>query len=624
MLEGEPSWLAVLESVESFESGARPAFSFRSPHSQYALHVEFGEESRRPAVAEREETAVILDGILLDRSGVISSVGSRLPNEIEGDAAFVLAAYLELGEGVLPLLRGSFGLIIWDAQRSVALCARDPTDSHPLFFACATGRVLVSASHGALLQAGRVPGHLDRVAIAQWVVQGSMLPRRTFYECIQRLPPGHVLRAAPDGATVRRYWHPGDNSSTAKLAPDEAVDRLETLLDQAVTRCAPLGRFGVFLSGGVDSAVVAASAAAVSSANRMPAPFALSYVFPDPAADEEATQRSVAVALGIPHRVVPLLESVDADGLVAAALRLSERSWMPCINPWEPAFVHLAEKGAELGCRVILSGEGGNDWFEAEWHEAADLIRHVELTALFRLWSQEHRAGRTGSDTARALFWSYGARVLVRDAALAVLGHVARGAVQSIRRRRALGSVRSEWALPDGSLRQALVDEIVARRTARVRGYRDSARERLLDGVHLVVPMENRFLFSRSAGVYFFNPAVDPDLVQFLYSLPSALLNLGGRGKGLARESVRRRVGARVAGLLGFAYPDAFLASLVRAESPQALEVLGGLPRLSELGIVDGRAFAQALHGPQLGVELSYNQAWQTLACEAWLRQTAN
>jgi hypothetical protein len=623
MLDGEPSWLAIFEPAgEAFETSASPPLSFRSHRSGHALHVELGEEAHRPAVAERDETVVILDGVLLDRRPLVSAVGSRLPSGIEGDAALLLAAYLELGERVLPLLRGSFVLIILDGGRDTLLCARDCTSAHPLFFSRAGGRVLVSASHGALLEAGRVPSDLDQVAIARWVLHGSMLPQRTFYGRIERLPPGYVLKAAPEGVDVRRYWHPGDNAPTGEVTPDGAVGRLEELLDQAVARHASLGRLGVFLSGGVDSAVVAASAAAVSRASSLPDPLALSYIYPDPDATEEAAQRSVAGGLDIPHRIVPLLDTAGPDGLLAAALRLSERSWMPCLFPWEPAFMRLAEQGAELGCRVILSGEGGNDWFEADWYEAADLIRRLRLLRLWRLWSQERRAGRSGSDTARALIWSYGGRVLVRDATIATLRRVAEGSVRAIQRRRVLSSTPRGWALPDEGARSALADEFLERRsTGRGRGYRDSANERKLEGVHLVVPMENRFLFSKSANVHFSNPVTDPDLVEFLYGASSGVLNFGGRGKGLAWESVRRRAGEQPAAQLGFAHPDGFLASLVRSEGPRALVSLDGLQRLSELGIVDACAFAHALKGPGLGAQLGYDRAWRTLACEAWMRR---
>lgn len=621
MLKGEPSWLAVYEpSAEPLERWARRPLAFQSTRSDYALRVDLGDEPHRPVVAERGSTVAILDGFLLDRKPLTSAVAFRVGKGVEGDAALILAGYLEHGERVLPLLRGSFGLIVWDGRRDTLLIARDPTNSHPIFFAREGDRVLVSASHGALLGTGSVPAHPDRLAIARWIVQGSTLPRRTFYAQIERLPAGHVLTVAPDGVDLRRYWHPCDTAVEREMTPNEAVEQFEELLDQAVARCASLGPLGVFLSGGVDSAAVAASAAVVSRARSLPDPVALSCVYPDPTASEEAAQRSVAEGLGIPQRIVPLLDAVGPEGLLVAALRLTERSWMPCYNPWEPAMVYLAEQGAEVGCRAILSGEGGNDWFEADWYEAADLIRHLRLRRLWRLWSQERRAGRTGSETARGLVWAYGGRVLVRDAAIAALGLLAEGAVQKLRRRRVLSSVPRGWVLPDDGLRTALADEVLESRSVeRPRSYRDAANRDKLESVILVVPMENRFLFSRNLGVHFFDPAVDPDLIEFLYGLPSALLNHGGRGKGLAWESVRRRAGDKPAELLGFADLERFFAALVRAEGPRALEELGGLRRLSELGIVDERAFARALSGPGLGVELSYYQAWHTLACEAWL-----
>jgi hypothetical protein len=623
MLEGEPSWLAVFgRAAEPFGQFDEAPLCLASARSGYALQIQLGDGPYPPAVAQRENAAAILDGVLLDRRPLKAALGPQALKGTEGDAGLLLTAYLELGERALPLLRGSLGLLIWDGRNDMLLCARDPTDSHPLFFSRAGDLVLISASHGALLGAGRVPAELDRLAIARWVVYGSTLPERTFYSRIQRLPPGHVLTATPEGVRVRRYWHPGNGAELAGLTPEKAVNRLEELLDQAVTRSASLGPLGVFLSGGVDSAVVAGSAARVSRMASLPNPVALSYAYPDPDASEENTQRSVANELDIPIRLVPLFDTVGPEGLLVAALDVTQRSWMPCVNPWEPGFLRLAEQGAALGCRVILSGEGGNDWFEAQRYEAADLIRHFELVRLWRLWSQERRAGRSALRTARGLLWTYGGRPLLRDVALDALRMLGEPAlIGTIHRRRIAAPIRTAWALPDTGLRTALVDELVERRwSGRPPSYRDSANERKLGGMHLVVPMENRFLFSRKAGVHFFNPAVDPDLVSFLYGLSSTLLNLGDRGKGLAWESVRRSTGGTVAGLLGFADLENFFAALMRTETPRALRELGGLRRLSELGIVNEPDFARALNGPRLGAELSYYQAWQALACEAWLR----
>jgi hypothetical protein len=622
MLENEPSWLVEFGPALRADR-SNPSVAELTPDAEgppgCRVHLGNG-GSEGPSLARRDRCAVLLDGFLHDRTPIERALRSR-SDRAETDAELVLTAFLELGERMLPLLRGSFALVAWDGRDGSIVCTRDLTGSHPLFFSRDGERVLVSSSQGALLEVGNVPGEFDRLAIARWVMTGSALPRRTFYRLIQRLPPGYALRAAAGEARIWRYWHPGDDAAAEDQSPEDAVERFEELLDQAVARSASLGRLGIFLSGGVDSAAVTTSAAVVSRARSLADPLALSYVYPDPEASEEATQRTVAGVLGIPVRIVPLHETVGPEGLLVAALRLTGRAWMPCVNPWEPAFVHLAGAGAELGCRAILSGEGGNDWFEAEWYEAADLLRRLKLLELARLWSQERRAGRPGLDTARTLLWENGSRVLLRHGALAAGGRLAPGPLEAVRRRRVLSWIPEGWFLPDPGLRSGLADEWLRNRDVdRPSSFRGSARERRLDSVHLVVPVENRFLFGRRTGVHLANPAVDPDLVDFLFGLPRALLNLGGRGKGLARESVRRRAGVTAARTLGFVWIERYSDALFQAEKSRALEAIGGLRRLAELGIVDDHAFAQGLCGTGLGQEISYYQAWQTLACEAWLR----
>jgi hypothetical protein len=621
MLPNEPSWLAVL-GPSSGDGPDPPAIELTAQGERsFRLRIHRGAAASETfSLAQSDGCAVLLDGLLYERDHLAAAIGPvRRPAET--DAELLLAAYEALGEQILPVLRGSFTLVVWDGRNGSALCTRDLAAAHPLFFSRAGDDVLVAASLGALLEVGRVPADLDRVSIARWVLSWSIHPRRTFYERIERLLPGYVLKAGADGVVVRRYWHPRDHASAEAPTPAEALCRFEELLDQAVTRSASLGRLGVFLSGGADSAAVAASAAVVSRALSLPEPIALSLAYPEPRANEEATSRSVASAIGLPHHIVQMRDAAGRHGLIIAGLRLAERSWMPWTNPWAAAFDHLANEGARLGCRTILSGEGGNDWFDAERFEAADLIRRLKVADLWRLWSQDRRAGWPGWDAARMLLWTYGGRPVVRELALAALGGISEGAPRKVRRRRLLSALPSGWALPDGELRAAVVDELLEQGTfERVRSHRDSADERKLESAHLVAAFENRFLASRDIGVHFVDPVVDPDLVEFLYGLPNAVLNVGGRGKGLPRESVRRRAGERPAGLLGFAWIDRFLAALVRDEGPRALETLGGVPRLSELGVVHERAFAQELQGSGLGSNLGYYEAWQGLACEAWLR----
>src|SRR5436190_862618 len=237
MLPGEPSWLAAVEPAAAAAQWPTPPLAFGQAPSGRALHVDLGDEEPRPAIAARGAVAVLLDASVFDRTLAAPALGASA-HSAEPDEAFVLRAYVDIGERVLPLLRGSFSLVIWDGRRDAALFLRDPA------------------------------GHL----------QG--------------------------------------------------------LLDRAVARVAPRSRVGVFLSGGADSAAVAASAAAVSHDRALRAPLALSLVFPAGLGNEEPAQRTVAAALGLEERLVPVADG-DDEGVLAAGLRLAARLWTPCTNPWE-------------------------------------------------------------------------------------------------------------------------------------------------------------------------------------------------------------------------------------------------------------------------------------------------
>src|SRR3954465_12010430 len=119
MLEGEPSWLVGVEAGAAADRWTTPPLALGGSRSGLALHVSLGdaqplvEAQPRPAVAARGELAVVLDGALFDRGLVASALGTPAPPD-EDDAELLLRAYVELGERLLPLLRGSFGLVVWD------------------------------------------------------------------------------------------------------------------------------------------------------------------------------------------------------------------------------------------------------------------------------------------------------------------------------------------------------------------------------------------------------------------------------------------------------------------------------------------------------------------------------
>jgi len=301
-----------------------------------ALYLAGQIEMALPSSAQWPGRGVVFDGALFNGRDLQDQLGDVSASADNNDAALVLAAYLRWGEDVLRRLKGIFALIIWDSVRDILLCVRDPLGVHPMFYADAGHTLFVAPSIDALIGQPQISAIVNRAALADYLLDRFPKLEETFFAGVSRVPPGHVLRVAPEGRRTYRYWDPAPEGAMNWVGPQE-LERFDELLDAAVTRYLGFGPAGIFLSGGLDSVTVAAVAAEQSRAHGLPNPWALSLIFPDAEVNEEVIQRSVATQLGLPQVVAPFYDAVGANGLLASALELSRsfrrRSSTPGCRP---------------------------------------------------------------------------------------------------------------------------------------------------------------------------------------------------------------------------------------------------------------------------------------------------
>ena len=276
----------------------------------------------------------------------------------------------------------------------------------------------------------------------------------TFFVDIPRLMPGHVLRFDGDSVSTERYWRPRVGIRTEPTDVQSVQDEFDVLLSRAVDRCLDLGPAGVLLSGGIDSAAIAAVATDRSRRRGLPDPVALSINFPEPASDESTTQRAVASALGIPHVLVPWDEAFGPEGPLLEALALAK--WRPIPpSPWESAYGLLARTAAQLGCRSTIGGDA-TEWLAHEFFYAADLLSGLDLAGLLRLVAAEQeRTRRSRPQVTRTLLWTYGARALLLHHAARFPYFGAHERVEALRTRQRMRSIPA-WLVPDPALRREL------------------------------------------------------------------------------------------------------------------------------------------------------------------------
>lgn len=573
-------------------------------------------------VTDGPET-VLFDGVLHDRDELIRKVPGVSPEA--SDAEVVLRVLRHFSAGWLKNLRGSFALVVHDADREELRLARDPLGGHSLFYARTDAGLFVSPSTNALAREPAVPGTVNRALVADNLCRRWSVPDETYYEAIKRVPSGHVLRVRGDSLEATRYWDPSPPGQPVNWATEDEVDRFDDLLDQAIDRWLDFGPAGIYLSGGLDSISVAAVAGDRTRLRGIATPLALSLAFPDPQSSEEEIQRAVASSLGLSQIMVSIDDATKRDGLLRSVLDLSSKRGAPVIGCWLPGYRRLGLQARSEGCRTIFTGAGGDEWLSVTFYLAADLLRSFDLAGWIRLGRIIRRSFNSSyASFARNMVWTFGLRPILRAEAVRGLNATAPGVLRR-RRRKIAGGAMPEWVAADPTLREELLTRVEDgwghREWERSRSFYLQQGRLSLD--HPIVSMEMEELFEngRHLGVRMAQPYWDPDLVDLLYRIPPDVLSRGGRAKGLVRDTLARRFPDLGLERQKKVIASDYFTSVMLGEGRELWAEMGGPQALAELGVVDGarvETAAQQLFSS--GDPRAANRIWNILNLEAWVR----
>jgi len=574
-----------------------------------------------PQIASVRNGRCVFDGTLDDRQELARASGITITAETS-DAEAILSAYLRLGESVLEKVKGVFALAVWDGE--TLLCARDRLGIYPLFMADASGDLLVSTSIKALIAQPDVSAAVNLPVLVDHLRHRWLDVEETFFEAVRRIPAGHALTARGKVRNSFRYWDPAPPDQPVTWVSGDEADRFAHLFKTAVDRSVRAGETGIFLSGGLDSV----SVAALATEEDQPKPWALSLAFPDPSCNEEDIQRRVATQLGLPQVMLGWDDAVGPRGLIGSALDLTAPLSAPMINLWAPAYDELARQGRARGCRVIVTGTGGDEWMGVSPYYAADLMRRMDAVGVVRLFLALRRSYPLSLPRHLGnVLWRFGSRPLIRRGAV----RIAPGLLTARKRRTVAGKIPA-WLAPDGQLRRRLVErelEAYARslrplpRLSRTHPavYVEEGRT-ALEHPLVSLEFEETFERARGLGMSVLHPFLDSDLVEFLYRTPPEILNRDGRSKGFLRETLHRRLPD-----LGFAsqrkvVTTDFVFQLAAREGLPAWREAGGVPGLVEAGAVDATAVDTMVAGLAAGSpRRDHLQLWDLLSSDVWFRR---
>ena len=283
----------------------------------------------------------------------LEAAGVRIASS--GDTEVVLAALAQWGVAALDRCNGMFALALWDPARRRLLLARDRIGIKPLFWAPLAHGLAFASEVPALLGHPQVDRSPTRQGVARWLQLGYTVGEETVLAGVRRLPPGHLLAVDEDGARVTPWYdlseRVGGLQDRGPRSPGEAAEALEALLRDAVSlRLVSDVPLGCFLSGGVDSTVVAATAVAEGAG-----PETVTVRFAG-GEDESPLAAATARHLALVNRI----ESCAPEEMLGVFERWARVGGDPLADP-SLAPTWLVSRAARRALTVALSGDGGDE-----------------------------------------------------------------------------------------------------------------------------------------------------------------------------------------------------------------------------------------------------------------------
>lgn len=309
---------------------------------------------RQPLIDPETGVMVVCNGEIDNHQSLRAWLAERgRPVDQDTDVAVLPGLYLELGEAFVEKLVGAFAIAVWDPRSQQLILCRDRAGERPLFFSVAHGVATFASQLAAMAANLPSPPAIDRNTLSRYLQLGHFpAPDSPFAE-VYKLGPAETVVINADGAHRYRYWRwPRENPPKT----DISLDAFDALFRNAVRQQSEVDvPVGLFLSGGVDSSLIAAVTRSLHPDKSITA---YGLRFGEDSFDEGQFAERVAADLKIDY--IPVwVKPDDIPRLLSAVIQSSGE---PLADPaWMPTAL-LSERAAQ-DIRLSLSGEGADELF---------------------------------------------------------------------------------------------------------------------------------------------------------------------------------------------------------------------------------------------------------------------
>jgi asparagine synthase (glutamine-hydrolysing) len=566
---------------------------------------------QQPIANEDESVWIVFNGEIYNHVELRAELqGLGHCYRTRSDTETIVHLYEQYGRDCVKYLRGMFAFAIWDRRRKTLFAARDSLGIKPFYYLYDGETLLFGSEIKAILAYPGIRAQFHTGALAEYLAFGYLAGPQTMFAGINKLPPGHTLEIDATGQPkIACYWDLAVPEDQDILPREYYVKTYRELLQAAVSSHlmsdVPLG---VFLSGGLDSSVVAALATKIRG--EPVETFSIGYG--EEAFSELPYARQMARHINSRHHEVRL----NREEFFAALPALTWHEDEPIAWPSSVSLYFVAKLARER-VTVVLTGEGSDEtlggYARYAWtltNAQMDRAYRALTPAFSRAWLRkgigsgllpsdirrklEHTfAGRDGSSWTSFYFDNfYSAFSAAEQAKLLTRRALDQGGD-------AYAGTMAHWDKSSGDLFHRLL-------------YTDIH-------TYMVELLMKQDQMSMAASIESRVPFLDHDVVEFTARIPTRYSIRGLSGKHILKSAVEDLVPRSIVHRkkMGFPTPWAYWLA-----GPQLAEIETMLlqSRSLERGLIEGAAVRGLFHEHRAGRRDNGDRIWRLLNLEIWQR----
>jgi asparagine synthase (glutamine-hydrolysing) len=323
--------------------------------------IDLSDRANQPMVSSNERYEIVYNGEVYNFQEIGARIkeknaDSKFKFKTSSDTEVILEAFVQYGLDFVHQLNGMFAIAIYDKVEKELYLIRDRLGIKPLVYYWDGNHLAFASEIKALKELKYLDFEINPSAISDFLHLGFIAAPNSIYSKIHKLIPGAYLKVNAQGISTTRYWNIRNKLSNNIIHnKEEALVKLSDLLMSSVQyQLKSDVPFGVFLSGGIDSSLVAAQAVNLSSVKVN----TFSIGFEENSFNESQYAKAVANHIGTKHHEF-IVSYKDAIGLIDKIFDVydepnADSSYIPTM---------LVSKLAKNYVTVTLSGEGGDELF---------------------------------------------------------------------------------------------------------------------------------------------------------------------------------------------------------------------------------------------------------------------